>query len=206
MACGSGKCSEEPNVVSFVLHWQWAQADPTQPPPPQPQTRISLSQSGSTGHGIAGWMGSLHQFKQGKQRERQTFPGSVPWQLILQPGNHRAARRGSGGGSPLSGTAPIRSNPALQCTQTAAHVHLNWQEQARVPEQAWPGCLPCSTQLLLRHSHWAGLTQTQKGWIKRLFPLLRSVPTPDSLSSHRDACTGKSEDSKAGQGGQSCSD
>lgn len=142
--------------------------------------------------------------------ERQTFPGLAPWQLILQPRSPWAApgeEREQSEISPVRDSSKqIKHNP--QSTQTAALLweHLNQHKQALVPGQAWPGCLPCSTQLLLRHSHWAGLTQTQKGWIKRLFPLLRSVPTPDSLNSHRDACTGKSEDSKAGQGGQRCSD
>lgn len=112
VGCGSGNCSEEPNVVSFVLHWQQAQADPTQPPPPPPlpppQPHISMSQSDLV-------VGSLHQLKQQKDKrfQAQHPDNSSCSQGITEQPQERESRVGS----PLSRTLHLGK------TQLSVHPH-----------------------------------------------------------------------------------
>lgn len=122
--------------------------------------------------------------------------------------------------SPFSDSSnQIKQNIKLH-TETVVNVHLK-PTQASTRAKTSPGlaCLPCLSHLLLTlpppplyssaavciDSYRGELTKNQKYYIKRFSPLLRSVPIPDSLNTHRDACTSKTEDSKASQGGQSCS-
>lgn len=178
-------------------------------------------------------LGEWNQFANLKMRNKKKekclsdqHTDSLPCSHIITRADRRAGARTHSWEQQLSGISPfsdssnqIKQNIKLH-TEAVVNVHLKpTQASTGAKSSPGPACLPCISHLLLTlaplllsnsaavciDSYWGELTKNPKYCIKHFFPLLRSVPIPDSLNSHRGACTSKTEDSKAGQGGDSCS-
>lgn len=228
MACGSEDCIKELNVVSFMLNQQWRQGATKMAASASPQPCISISPSDTRAchHAVLGWMESVHPFKDGKQKEirlSDQHADSSPCSHIITRADRRAGvrmrswERQWSGISPFSdGSDQIKQNIKLH-TEAVVNVHLK-PTQASTGAKSSPGlaCLPCINPLLLVlsplplsgsaavhvDSYWGELTKNQNYYIKGVFfPSTQISPHTWFITSHRDACTSKTEDRKAGQGG-----